>query len=573
LQLYRKYTYHEQPSYRLDFIGEVELGERKVQYDGTLDQLYKRDFHKFIEYNRQDVMLLNKLETKLKFIGLTNILAHENCILFNTTLGAVALTDQAVVLEAHRRGMIVPERKKDRPDYVIAGAYVAQPKTGLSEWVASVDINSLYPSTIRALNMSPETLVGQIRQELTSDRLKNNRRKANLPEEETGDEDDDEEFDKWGGLFACLEYDEVMKESDVKLTIDIENESEPLVMTAKELYDWVYNPENKLCLSANGTIFRTDINGVIPGLLEKWYADRKTMQKEMRKYEKLISESHHDEAKLKEYRLQRDYWDQRQMARKINLNALYGAITNVGSRFCDQRIGQSTTLSGRTILKHMMSQVGETLYGEYSIDTPVNLYGDTDSNYFTIKPILESLTEGGFELSKESFVELANGVADAVNDSFPGFITKAFNVAPERKDLIKCGRELCMTNGLFLKKKHYAVLYYDKDNIRQDKGDQPDGKLYIKGLATQRADTPETIQKFLKEVLHKVLTGSGEREVIEFVREFRTKVKTLHPWEKGTPKRANNVTMYESKMAVTIASFQLLMVKRLLSVSLNQITL
>lgn len=548
LELYKKYTYHEQPSYRLDFIGEVELGERKVHYEGTLDQLYKQDFQKFIEYNRQDVALLKKLEAKLKFIGLTNVLAHENCVLFGTTMGAVALTDQAVILEAHRRNMIVPARDTSRPSYKIAGAYVAKPKSGLHDWVASVDINSLYPSTIRTLNMSPETLVGQIRQDLTEQRLKQNRNQM-LDVGEQDDEDDDEEADKWEGLFACLEYDEVMKKSNVRLTVDLENEQDPLELTAAELYQWIFESDSNLCLSANGTIFRTDIDGVIPSLLERWYADRKEMQKEMKKYDKLVKEHYDDPEKRKEYELLRDYWDQRQMARKINLNAAYGAITNAGSRFCDPRIGQSTTLSGRTILKHMMSRIGELLYGEYSIDTPVNVYGDTDSNYFTVAPILDSLKDSGFEFNKDSFVELANGIADGANDSFPEFVTKAFNVVESRKNLIKCGRELCMSKGLFLKKKHYAVLYYDKDNVRWDYGNTPDGKLYIKGLATQRADTPESIQKFLKEVLSQVLTGSSEKDVINFIREFRGKVKSLQPWEKGTPKKVNNLTKYGDMLA------------------------
>lgn len=546
MSLYRKYATHEQPSYRLDYIGEVELGERKIQYDGSLDQLYKQDFQKFIEYNRQDVLILTKLDALKKYIGLTNILAHENCVLFTTTMGAVALTDQAIVLEAHRRNMIVPERRKDRPDYKIAGAYVANPKSGLHSWVASVDINSLYPSTIRTLNMSPETLVGQIRQHLTEQRLKDIRRQMNLHGNE--EDDEEEEFDKWGGLFACLEYDEVMNKSNTILTVDLENEHDPLELTAAELYSWIYEQNSNLCISANGTIFRTDIDGVIPSLLERWYADRKEMQAEKMKYDKLVKEHYNDPEKKKEYEILRDYWDQRQHARKINLNAAYGAITNAGSRFHDVRIGQSTTLSGRTILKHMMSQIGETLYGQYSIDTPINVYGDTDSNYFTIMPILEQLQEGGFELTKDSLVELANGVADQVNESFPGFITTAFNIAEARKNLIKCGRELCISKGLFLKKKNYALLYYDKDNIRQDYGTTPNGKLYIKGLATQRSDTPETIQKFLKEVLNKVLNGEEEKQVIEFIREFRAKIKSLHPWEKGSPKKVNNLTSYTDKM-------------------------
>jgi len=169
LELYRKYTYEERHSYRLDAIGEMEIGESKTVYEGTLDQLYNNDFKKFIEYNRQDCALLDKLDKKLKFLDLANTLAHECTVLLQTTMGAVAVREQAIVNEAHHRGLIVPSRpiRDEDANNQAAGAYVAYPKKGLHDWIGSMDINSLYPSAIRALNMGPETIVGQLRQDRT----------------------------------------------------------------------------------------------------------------------------------------------------------------------------------------------------------------------------------------------------------------------------------------------------------------------------------------------------------------------------------------------------------------------
>ena len=168
LELYRKYNYEERHTYRLDAIGELEVGEKKTVYEGSLDALYNNDFRTFIEYNRQDTALLDKLDKKLKFIDLANTIAHENTVLIQTTMGAVAVTEQGIINEAHRRGMIVPNRVKREPgSEPAAGAYVAYPKKGIHEWIGSVDLNSLYPSVIRALNMGPETVVGQLRQEGT----------------------------------------------------------------------------------------------------------------------------------------------------------------------------------------------------------------------------------------------------------------------------------------------------------------------------------------------------------------------------------------------------------------------
>jgi len=175
LQLYKKYNYESRHSYKLDFIGEMEVGENKTQYEGTLDQLYNKDFKRFIEYNRQDTMLLVKIHNKLKFLDLANALAHENTVLLPTVMGSVAMIEMAIMNEAHARGMVVPDkqRKEGTSDgQQAAGAYVATPKKGIHEWVGAVDINSLYPSAIRALNMAPETIVGQVRQTLTNQYMK-----------------------------------------------------------------------------------------------------------------------------------------------------------------------------------------------------------------------------------------------------------------------------------------------------------------------------------------------------------------------------------------------------------------
>ena len=119
LELYRKYTYHEMHSYSLDTIGAHEVGEQKVAYEGTLDQLYNNDFYKFVEYNRQDVALLDKIDKKLRFIELANEIAHDNTVNIKTTMGAVAVTEQAIINEAHRRGMVVPDRKVENLDQML----------------------------------------------------------------------------------------------------------------------------------------------------------------------------------------------------------------------------------------------------------------------------------------------------------------------------------------------------------------------------------------------------------------------------------------------------------------------
>ena len=524
LELYRKYTYEERHTYRLDAIAEYELGQRKTQYEGTLDQLYNNDFKTFVQYNINDCQLLDDLDKKLKFMDLANTLAHECTVLLQTTMGAVAVTEQAIINEAHKRGMIVPNRvNREGLDTQAAGAYVAFPKKGIHEWIGSLDINSLYPSAIRALNMGPETIVGQLRQDGTKDFIA-----AEIAKGRSF-------AGAWEGVFGSLEYTAVMnKEVGREITIDWEDGGED-TLSAAQIYDLIFESNQPWMISANGTIFTYEKEGIIPGLLKRWYAERKEMQ-----------------AKLKECikagnKIEEEYWDKRQLVKKINLNSLYGAILNPGCRFFDNRIGQSTTLTGRQIAKHMAAKVNEIVTGEYDHIGKAIIYGDTDSCYFSAyKTLKKDIDSGALPWTRESVVELYDTIGETVNDTFVKFMQDSFHCPKTRGDVIKAGREIVASKGLFITKKRYAVLYYDKEGKRADT-DGKGGKIKAMGLDLKRSDTPVVIQDFLSEVLTQVLNGAEKEQVLEYITNFRTEFKTRPGWEKGSPKRANNITEYAAK--------------------------
>lgn len=526
MALYRKYTYEERHSYSLDAIGEYELNERKTAYEGSLDQLYNRDFETFIQYSRQDVALLNKLDKKLRFLDLANELAHSNTVLLQTTMGAVAVTEQAIINEAHRRNMMVPNRKKnlieqDDEDDVnekAAGAYVAYPKKGIHRDIGAIDINSLYPSAIRALNMGPETIVGQLRPIMTDALIKKRM-------EENGNKF----AQAWEGLFGSLEYAAVMnREVGTEITVDWEDGTTD-VYSAAQLYSIIFDNNRPWCISANGTIFSLEKQGVVPGLLERWYSERKELQ-----------------AKLKEAKddKERAFWDKRQLVKKINLNSLYGAILNEGCRFFDHRIGQSTTLTGRAIAKHMDATVNQLITGEYDHTGESIIYGDTDSVYFSAWPVIKNDVESGkMEWNKDICIQLYDTIGEQVNATFPDFMYTAFHTTPELGQIIKGGRELIASRGLFIKKKRYAVLIYDKEGKRLDTEGKT-GKVKAMGLDLKRSDTPKIVQDFLSDILKKLLDGITREEIIEEIKSFKYMFKDLPPWEKGTPKRVNKLTYY-----------------------------
>jgi DNA polymerase elongation subunit (family B) len=524
LELYRKYTYEERHTYRLDAIAEYELGQRKTQYEGTLDQLYNNDFRTFIEYNINDCKLLDDLDKKLKFMDLANTLAHECTVLLQTTMGAVAVTEQAIINEAHKRGMIVPNRvNREGLDTQAAGAYVAFPKKGIHEWIGSLDINSLYPSAIRALNMGPETIVGQLRQDGTKDFIAAEMAKGRSF------------AGAWEGIFGSLEYSAVMnKEVSREIIIDWEDGGSD-TLSAAQVYELIFDSNQPWMLSANGTIFTYEREGIIPGLLKRWYAERKEMQ-----------------AKLKDCikagnKVEEEYWDKRQLVKKINLNSLYGAILNPGCRFFDNRIGQSTTLTGRAIAQHMAGKVNEIITGEFNHTGKAIIYGDTDSCYFSAYTTLKRDIEKGLvPWTKEAVVQLYDTIGEEVNGTFPKFMSDAFHCPKTRGEVIKAGREIVASKGLFITKKRYAVLYYDKEGKRADVDGKP-GKIKAMGLDLKRSDTPVVIQDFLSEVLTRVLNGAAKEEVLEYITDFRTEFKTRPGWEKGSPKRANNISQYRDK--------------------------
>ena len=523
LELYRKYTYEERHSYRLDAIGEIEVGENKVPYEGTLDQLYNNDFRKFIEYNIQDTALLDKLDKKLRFIDLSNSIAHENTVLLQTTMGAVAVTEQGIINEAHNRGLQVPNRKpRDDESTQAAGAYVAFPKKGLHKWVASMDLNSLYPSVIRALNMAPETVVGQIRPEISDARVTED---MGLKKKSFAG--------SWEGRFSTEEYEAVMDQrKDVALTVDWEDGRSD-VLSGAEIYQLIFDSQMPWMLSANGTIFTTEFEGVIPGILKRWYAERKELQKKLKK------------AKDAGLDAEIEYWDKRQLVKKINLNSLYGAILNPGCRFFDKRIGQSTTLTGRQIVKHMSAEVNKVITGDYDHVGKSVIYGDTDSVYFSAWPVLkDDIVSGKLDWTVEKAIALYDQVAEQANTTFQDFMSQAFHCPKSRSDVIAAGREIVAQSGLYITKKRYAALVVDNEGFRTDTDGKP-GKVKAMGLDLRRSDTPVFMQEFLKELLLMVLTDVPQKDVLDRITEFRREFQEMPGWEKGSPKRANKIGHYQ----------------------------
>jgi len=236
-ELYKTFTYVNQESYSLNHISYVELGERKLSYHEyeSLTEFYKKDFQKFIQYNIRDVELVQKLEEKLKLIELAVALAYSAGVNFQDVFSQVRTWDVIIYNYLSEHGIVIPPKKRGRKDEQYAGAYVKEPIVGMHDWVASYDLNSLYPHLIMQYNISPETLTTE-------------------------------------GARGVVSPEGVLKRGQ-------------LSMGYLEEFK-----EKNLSVAANGTTYRKDIRGFLPELMDKMYKDRKMFKNKMIESKKMLEE-------------------------------------------------------------------------------------------------------------------------------------------------------------------------------------------------------------------------------------------------------------------------------------------
>lgn len=579
MDLYKKHAGQVEQSYALDYIGGKVTGEHKVPYTGSLDVLYNEDFANFIRYSRQDTHLLFKMNKKLDYINLHNRLAHQECVLISTTMGSVALLETAVINEIHEWGEVVFDKRERLDTDGAAGAWVQDPVTGLHEEIGLIDLNSLYPSAIRSLSMSTERIIGQIRQTYTQQFIDERIEKQRMASRSRDFKPDYAEA--WHPLFASIEHTMVMSKSPDPLVVDMEDGSS-FETTGAELYDIIFAENSTIVISANGTLFDRSKRGVIPAILTRWYTERQLMQRavidckhlagkssieEERGYSTEQMESELNGFTRREWLAQNEpsmkleqrddgkwyavdsdyaaargaYWKMMQQIRKILLNSLYGALLNKHCRFYDKRLGQSVTLTGRSITKHMASTINEVLTGTYDHTGGVIIYGDTDSVMFSAKKKFQD--EGvAFDWdTRENVIDLYLKVGEKVSESFPAFMHRTFNTGLENGRIIDAGLEIVGSRGLFLKKKRYGILKYWEDGFRLDTKGKP-GSLKAMGVEIKRSDTPKYIQVFLEDLLISLLTGASEESLREKVKAFKRTFRDKPAWTKGTPKTVKNLT-------------------------------
>jgi DNA polymerase elongation subunit (family B) len=486
MQLYKEFTYTEQSSYALDAISKYELGRGKVDYEKDLDHLFETDPVKFIEYNVEDVRLIVDLDDKLDFIAIAMGTCHKGHVPYEDVFFTSRYMEGACLTETKKRGIIATRSNRDSGGKA-KGAFVKSSRPGRYEWVYDLDLTSLYPSNIMSLNISPETKVAKIIDWSSEDYL----------------QDVDRDF--------TMEH--FLPDGESQMA------NIPLKKIRKFLEDTGYS------IAANGVIYQTKTQGLIPSLLDMWFGERKA-------YRKLASEAH-ERGDMETY----GYYNRKQKIQKVLLNSLYGVLLLPVFRFYDKDNGEAVTLTGQQLI-HFTTKMANHFYNKELGTDGIDycLYTDTDSVFYESMPIINHRYGKVDEADiPELSIQVATEVQNFINKAYDVYAEKFHNITEHRWDI---KQELIARRAFWgAAKKRYAMWIVREGNEVKDEAD-------IKGFDSVRSSFPKLFRSFMEEliidILHDGDPASLNSKIIQFKRQLfdydvmdimnPTSVKDIDKW-------------------------------------------
>ena len=489
IDLFRWYAPNgkSQESYKLENIANVELGESKLSYDeyDNLHQLYKLNYQKFIEYNIKDVELIVKLEEKLKLLELAITLAYDTKTNFEDVFAQTRMWDSLIYSYLIEKKIVVPPKVVKQKDSAFEGAYVKDPQVGKHDWVASFDLNSLYPHLIMQYNLSPETLI------------------------------------------EPSDYTKEMREV-ISNGVNVEK------MLNKQIdMDRITDAT----LTPNGQLFRTDKKGFLPQMMEEMYEDRKKFKNLMIKAQQEY-QVETNESKKQELENTIARYNNLQLAKKVSLNSAYGAMGSQYFRFYDLRMALAVTLAGQFSIRWIENKLNS--YMNKLLKTENEDYviaSDTDSIYLRLGNLVDKVYTG--EKVTNKVIEFMDKVCE---EKIQPFIDKSYEElakyvhAYDQKMQMK--REALADKGIWTAKKRYILNVYNNEGVAYK-----EPKLKVMGLEMVKSSTPAAIREKMKNIIHIMMTGT-EDDVHEFVQSFREEFKTLPPEEISFPRSVNGLNTY-----------------------------
>jgi DNA polymerase elongation subunit (family B) len=487
--LYKKFTYSQQESYRLDNIAHVELGEKKVDYSEfeNLHQLYKQDFQKFIEYNIKDVELVEKLEDKMKLLELALTLAYDNKVNYDDVFTQVRMWDTIIYNYLKRKNIVIPPIKKGEKNSQYEGAYVKEPKPGLYNWVASFDLNSLYPHLIMQYNISMET---------------------------------------------------ILNSSKFDMALDATSKQVSVETLLKETHDLDFLKERNLTVTPNGQFFGTTEQGVLPEIMDSMYKDRTRYKKLAIEAKKKIETVLDDKNQVNYLEKQISRYNNLQLAKKVTLNSAYGAMGNQYFRFFDVRIAEAITTSGQLSIRWIENKMNA--YMNNLLKTKGEDYiiaSDTDSIYLNLGPLVDKLYPNVNDPNK--VIQFMDKVCEQklqpfIDETYQKLATYV-NAYQQRMEM---KRESLANKAIWTAKKRYILNVYNSEGVQYAKP-----KLKIMGLEAVKSSTPSACRTKIKEAINIIMTKS-EEDLHKFIEEFRKDFHNLPVEEISFPRSVNGLGEY-----------------------------
>ncbi len=480
IKLYKKFTYKAQESYRLDHIANVELGQKKLDHSefDTFKDFYTKGWQKFVEYNIIDVELVDRLEDKMKLIELALTMAYDGKVNYEDVFSQVRMWDTIIYNYLKKRNIVIPPKEKTDKDSKYAGAYVKEPIPGVYDYVVNFDLNSLYPHLIMQFNVSPETLVEERHPTATVDKILNQ-----------------------------------------ELTF--------------EMYkDYAVCP--------NGAMYRKDIRGFLPELMDKMYNDRVIFKEKM-----IEAKKAYEKKKTKELEKEIARCNNIQMAKKISLNSAYGAIGNQYFRYFKLVNAEAITLSGQVAIRWIEGKMNSYLNKVLKTqDVDYVIASDTDSIYLNMGPLVETVYKGR-EKTTESVVSFLDKICKMELEKYiEGCYQELADYVNAYDQKMQMKRENIADRGIWTAKKRYILNVWDSEGVRYE-----EPKLKIMGIEAVKSSTPAPCRQMIKDGL-KIMMSGTEDEVIDFIEKCRSDFRKLSPEQIAFPRTASDVKKYRSSSEI-----------------------
>ena len=472
------YSYGAQESYKLDHIGYVVLGEKKLSYEeyGNLRNLYKENHQLYIDYNIKDVELVDRIDQKMDLITLCLTIAYKAGVNYSDAFGTTAIWDSIVYRQLNAQKIAVPHKKRgEKIDVKFAGGYVKEPMIGMHEWVVSFDLNSLYPNIIAQWNMSPETLMTD-----PCDMLP-------------------------GGVEHYLGVDPIHPAQRSR----------------------------NIAVAANGSTYRKDIEGVMPKIIVDYYAERKATKKQM-----LAKQSEYQKKPTKELEREINQLENRQMAIKILLNSLFGALGNQYYRYFDLRIAEGITLTGQFVIKWCERAVNRELNKILGTDEDYVIAIDTDSVYVNFSKFVQKFKP------KDPVAFLAEVCDGHFNKMFEASMDELFDHMQAYQKRMVMEREVIADRGIWQAKKRYILNVHNSEGVQY-----AEPKMKIMGIEAVKSSTPEVVRSKFKEAF-KLMIAGDEKGTQRFIQNFKKEFRELRPEQAAFPRGVSDVGKWADRRMI-----------------------